>query len=80
MSWTSIPHAHTYWRKQRAEINPPANLEDTEVFILSELPMTTEDVACILDVVCANGGDVRCDGLDRVALKRIHAFCSAREL
>jgi len=77
MSWTSIPHAHEYWRSHRRLANPPSNLEDAEAFILNERPVTAQDAACILDVVCANGGDVRCDGLDHAALGRIRSLLAA---
>ena len=76
MSWTSIPHAHNYWRRQRGQINPFVNLEEVEAFILSEPPTSPEDAACILEVVCANAGDVRCDGLDLAALGRLRTFLS----
>jgi hypothetical protein len=77
MSWTSIPHAHEYWRNCRRLPDPPSNLEAAETFILNEQPSTAQDAACILDVVCAYGDDVRCDGLDRVALGRIRLLLSA---
>ncbi|MBC7767397.1 MAG: hypothetical protein H7124_01280 [Phycisphaerales bacterium] len=77
MSWTSIPHAHEYWRSCRNLADPPADLHAAETFILNERPITAQDAACILDVVCANCGDVRCDGLDLVALGRIRSLLSA---
>ncbi|MFZ2029470.1 MAG: hypothetical protein WAU68_04110 [Vitreimonas sp.] len=76
MSWTSISEAHVYWSRRRTETKPPSNLEAAETYILSAHPVTNEDAACILDVVCANNGDPRCDGLDRTALARIRAFLS----
>ena len=76
MSWTSIPHAHAYWRDNRDQTDPPTNLDDAETFILSERPRTTAEAACILDVVCASGGDARCDGLDLAALGRVHMLLS----
>ncbi len=74
MSWTSIAHAHEFWRSHRGLIDPPPNLEAAEIFILKAPCATTQDAACILDVVCADGGDTRCDGLDRAALRRIQSF------
>ena len=74
MPWTSIPHAHEFWRSHRRVADPPSNLEAAETFILNEAPATAQDAACILDVVCAYGGDPRCDGLDLAALVRIRSF------
>ncbi len=78
MPWTSIPHAHEYWRENRRRIDPPSNLEDAEAFILSERPRTPQDAACILEVICANEGDMRTDGLDREALHRVHGLLAAK--
>jgi hypothetical protein len=75
--WTSIPHAHEYWRSSRRLPDPPSNLEAAEAFILNEPPVTAQDAVCILDVVCAYGDDVRCDGLDRAALARVRHLLSA---
>ena len=74
MSWTSILQAHRYWRRHRTLTEPPADLEEAERFILNKRPATPADVACILDVICANDGDARCDGLDYAALTRIRGF------
>jgi hypothetical protein len=72
--WTSIPDAHEYWRENRRAADPPNDLEAAEAFILKKAPASARDAACILDVVCAYGGDARCDGLDHAALARIRAF------
>jgi hypothetical protein len=77
MSWISIPHAHEFWRSNRPLPEPPPNLEDAEMFILGGRPSTAQDAACMLDVICAYGGDGRCDGLDHAALGRVHTFLSA---
>jgi DNA-binding CsgD family transcriptional regulator len=69
-----IPHAHEYWRFHQGLTDPPTDLEDAEAFILTEPPATEQDAACILDVVCSNAGDVRCDGLEHAALRRIQRF------
>lgn len=74
MSWTSISHAHEFWRGQRRSADAPTNLEEAETFILSGDPGTLQDAACILDVVCAYFGDARCDGLDHAALQRVQAL------
>lgn len=79
MSWTSIPLAHTYWRRHLGLPDRPANLEEAEAFILKHPPATAKDAACILDVVCANGGDLRCDGLDLLALRRVHELLSTAD-
>lgn len=76
MSWTTISHAHEYWRSTRCLSNPPSDLDDAELFILNARPGTAKEAASILDVVCANNGDARCDGLDVVALQRVHSFLS----
>ena len=77
MFWTSIHHAHEYWKSSRRLAEPPDDLEDAEAFILSERPDTTEDAACIIDVIFAYGGDARCDGLDHAALGRVRSFLAA---
>ncbi|HVK80573.1 MAG TPA: hypothetical protein VM915_08160 [Verrucomicrobiae bacterium] len=77
MLWISIPHAHEYWRLNRREADSSSTLDEAEAFILNERPSTAQDAACILDVICANGGDVRCDGLDHAALGRVRSFLSA---
>lgn len=77
MSWTSISHAHEYWKSCQRRAEPPPNLEDAETFILTTRPATAQDAACILDVIYANGGDPRCDGLDHAALGRIRGFLAA---
>lgn len=77
MTWISISHAHEYWRSHRRLADPPANLEDAETFILNTRPITTQDAACILDVVYAYYGDARCDGLDHAALGRVQNFLAA---
>lgn len=74
MLWTSIAHAHEYWRLNRRLGDPPSRLEEAEAFILNERPITAQDAACILDVVCALNGDARCDGLDLAALQRVRSF------
>jgi hypothetical protein len=79
MSWTSIKLAHAYWRRHRGLLNPPSDMKEVETYILGETPATAKDAACILEVICAYGGDVRCDGLDRIAIKRVQAFLSAGE-
>ncbi len=71
MPWTSIPHAHEWWRLNNHPTPAPSNLEDVEEFILGAPPKTAQDAACILDVICANRGDVRTDGLDYDALERV---------
>jgi hypothetical protein len=76
MSWTSIPHAHEYWQTNRRLAEPPDNLEDVEIFVLSAPPNTAKDAMYILDVVCAYGGDARCDDLDHAALGRVRTFLS----
>lgn len=77
MSWTSIHHAHEYWRLNRPLADPSSKLDDAEVFILSARPLTVQDAVCILDVICANDGEWRCDGLDRDALTRIRGLLAA---
>jgi hypothetical protein len=74
MSWTTIRQAHAYWRLNRGQTDPPCNLEQAETLILSSRPISTEDAAYILDVVCSYNGDGRCDGLDQTALRRIRGF------
>ncbi len=54
--------------------DPPDHLEEAEIFILNERPATAADAVCILDVVYANGGDPRSDGLENEALGRIRRF------
>lgn len=76
MLWTSIDHAHEYWRSQRQIADPPTDLEDTETFILGQRPRSVQDAICMLDIVCAYPGDARCDGLDHIALERIRDFLS----
>jgi hypothetical protein len=77
MSWISIPHAHEYWRLNRRRATPPSDLDDVEAFILTAPPQTIQDAACILDVILANEGDMRTDGLDRSALKRVRGLLAA---
>ncbi len=77
MAWTSIHHAHEYWKGHRAVAVPPDDLEDAEIFILKGAPKTMQDAVCMLDVVCAYGGDRRCDGLDHAALARVQRFLAA---
>jgi len=77
MFWTSIHHAHEYWKSHRRLADPPADLEDAEIFILSGRPHSAEDAACIIDVIFAYGGDARCDGLDHAALGRVRGFLAA---
>lgn len=79
MPWTSIPHAHEYWRNNRTLANPPPDLEEAENFILGCHPKTAQDAACILDIVCENHGDARCDGLDRAALVAIRSLLLAMD-
>jgi hypothetical protein len=79
MPWTSIPHAHEYWHLTRRVADPPSSLEDSEAFILRARPNTNQDAACILDVVLANAGDPRCDGLDYAALQRVHHYLSTTD-
>ncbi len=70
-------HAHEYWRLSRRRGDPPSNLDDVEAFILSTLPQTIQDAVCILDVILANEGDMRTDGLDRSALTRVRGLLAA---
>ncbi len=77
MSWNSILQAHAHWRRSKAAFDTESDLDQTECFILSETPANAAEAACILEVICANGGDVRCDGLDLAALGRVHNFLSA---
>jgi hypothetical protein len=77
MSWTSIPHAHEYWRYSRHLADPPPNFEEAETFILQAAPHTPQDAACILDVVRSYAGDPRCDGLDYAALGRVQDYLSS---
>jgi hypothetical protein len=77
MPWTSIHHAHEYWRLNRRRADPPSNLDDVEVFILTAPPHTIQDATCILDVIIANEGDMRTDGLDRSALKCVRGLLDA---
>lgn len=77
MSFTSIQYAHEYWRSHRRRAEPPSDMEDAEMFILKGRPVTAQEAACILDIICAYGGDMRCDGLDRAALERVRHFLSA---
>lgn len=77
MAWTSISEAHAYWSQHKGEIPPPVNLERVEAFILNKRPNTTQDAVCILDIVCAYPGDLRCDGLDHAALRRVRGFLTA---
>lgn len=77
MSWISISHAHEYWRLKRRESDPPSDLEQAETFILKGAPANSQDAACMLDVVCAYPGDVRCDGLDHAALQRVRGFLAS---
>lgn len=74
MPWISISHAYEYWRLHQHLADPPAGIEDAEVFILGTHPNTHQDAACILDVVRASAGDPRCDGLDCTALGRVHDY------
>lgn len=76
MTWISVQHAHEYWKSQKACPDLP-DLEQVEVFILSMRPQTAQDVACMIEVILAYGGDGRCDGLDVEALGRIHHFLQA---
>lgn len=78
MPWLSIQHAYAYWLQKRELADPQESLEEAEEFILAEPPNTTADAVCILDVVCANAGDVRCDGLDQAALWRVKGFLTAQ--
>jgi predicted lipoprotein len=71
MSWTSIPHAHEYWRSQRTAQSRPEDVDAVEAFILTAPTATMQDAACVLDIICANYGDTRCDGLDVSALARV---------
>ncbi len=77
MHWESISNAHKYWLLNRRLPDPPSNLEEAELFILNQKPVTVQDAACILDVICAYNGDWRCDGLDQTALARVHIFLSS---
>ena len=77
MNWTSIHHAHEYWKSRRQMRESSAVLDDAEAFILNAPPHTVQDAACILEVVCAYGGDGRCDSLDLTALKRVQRFLAA---
>ena len=77
MLWTSIPHAYEYWLSCKRMADPPSDMEHAERFVLDAHPRTAQDAACILDIVCANGDDVRADGLDRAALGRVRSFLLA---
>jgi hypothetical protein len=77
MSWISIHHAHEYWRLNRRSADPPSNLDDVEAFILTAPPHTIQDAMCILDIILANEGDMRTDGLDRSALTRVRGLLAA---
>lgn len=77
MSWTSIHQAHEYWRLNRRSADPPSNLDDVEAFILTAPPRTIQDAANILDVIIANEGDTRTDGLDSRALTRVRGLLAA---
>lgn len=79
MSWTSVPHAHEYWRLTRGLADPPRDLEAAEAFILQATPSTKQDAICIVDVVRAYGGDARCDGLDTAALARVQHYLAAAD-
>lgn len=74
MLWTSIPHAHEHWRLNNRQAERLSDLENIEHFILAAPPKTSQDAVCILDVVCANRGDVRTDNLDYDALERVRSF------
>ena len=74
MSWTSIHHAHEYWRLNRRSDDPPSNLDEVEAFILATPPRSVQDAVCILDIILANEGDMRTDGLDRGALTRVRGL------
>jgi hypothetical protein len=76
MVWGSILHAHEYWRLNGGVAHMASTLEDAETFILNQRPNSAQEAACILDVICAYDGDVRGDGLDLAALRRIHTFLS----
>lgn len=76
MSWTSIRAAHAYWCVNNGRSDPPSDLDEAEVFILSWPPTNAQEAVCILDVICFAGGDVRCDGLDRAAFGRIRDYLS----
>jgi len=76
MSWQSTVEAHAYWSAHCCYQEPPAALGDAEIFLLSRKPSCLRDVACIIDVLCANGGDNRVDGLDTAALYRVREFLS----
>lgn len=75
--WTSIPHAHEYWRCSRTLAEPPSDLDEAERFILTAAPANVQDAACIVDVICAYRGDPRCDDLDRDALERVRTLLFA---
>lgn len=77
MSWISIHHAHEYWRLNRRAGNPLSNLDEVEFFILATPPQTIQEAVCILDVILANEGDMRTDGLDRGALTRVRGLLAA---
>lgn len=77
MSWISIHHAHECWRLNNRCADPPFNLDDVEAYILMAPPQTIQDAACILDVILANEGDTRTDGLDRSALTRVRGLLAA---
>lgn len=79
MAWTSIPHAHEFWRLTRRIADPPSSLEEVERFILEASPRTHQDAACIIDVVCSYAGDPRCDGLDYAALGRVQIYLSSTD-
>lgn len=77
MPLNSILQAYAHWRHSRMTRDPSSNLEETEAFILGEIPTTVAEAACILEVICAYGGDVRCDGLDHAAMSRVRTFLTA---
>lgn len=77
MSWVSIHHAHEYWLLHRRRADQSSNLDEVEAFILAAAPQTIQDAASILDVIIANEGDMRTDGLDSGALTRVRSLLAA---
>lgn len=74
MAWQSTADAHAYWRAYHQDNQPPSLFYEAEVFVLSRRPQCTDDAICILEVICANGGDNRVDGLDVAGLQRVKEF------